>query len=365
MALVFMDGFDHYDMNQMNMKWENVSGGPNYIMCDGNSRRSGTKYFKSIGGNANKHVVDTVTGEDIYSYVVGCACLYTTVAIAAGAWSLQLQSEGGTPHVYIRFEGDGKVKLQIAGVWYETEQDFVDPNTWFHIEIKGTIHESSGEFECRLNEETVLSDSSICTQYPGQEGIARLSIGGGLMMWGEAWFDDVYLLDGNSPQNDFLGDSRIDTLYTSADGYYTMFTPSEGDNWECVYPEVVDVEDDSGWPLYIEGIHYDCPRVDFTKYNSATVAGSRDCYELDNISSLSKPIHACQQNSCYRKTDAGKKQVEQFLRISSTNYDCGKIWEATDFAKIKTFPWTYNPDTSVAWTESDINALQSGIEIVY
>jgi hypothetical protein len=63
------------------------------------------------------------------------------------------------------------------------------------------------------------------------------------------------------------------------------------------------------------------------------------------------------------KTDAGKKEVTQLLRVSSTDYE-SDLFRIQDHIKVYTKPYTLNPYTSSAWSEADINALESGIRVV-
>jgi len=260
------------------------------------------------------------------------------------------------PHAYLRFEGDGRVKFFFGGVWYETDVDYVNPNEWFHIEVKGKIDPSVGYFEVRLNEVTVLSGSGLDSQYYSG-GISYFAMGGGLMMWGESWFDDVYLLDGNAsddpanPMNDFLGDCRIDCIYPNAAGDYTDFTPV---------------------PVVANYLNTDDPGDidDDETYNESLTVGHRDIYNLDSVIPLGTPIYATAQNSCMRKTDAGRRYVRQLVKINGTDYlrlsgltsNDGE-WYLTDNYKVIQRPLDTNPDTDLAWTESDLDDIQSGVQV--
>ena len=271
-------------------------------------------------------------------------------------------------------DGNGRVTM-TAGPQYSLLQTFYsDTNvteeyTWYHCEAKWVFDDStSGSMECRINEVTVINQTGIQTYKSGGDSEGNYSISEVKVEKGlhnTFFLDDFYILDGEgSVANDFIGDSRIDTLFPEANGDYAQFTPSAGSNYECVEPKIWSIYDYPDVPI-IRAFRCNVTGADFSRYNESETVGHRDCYNHQSILSLGKPIHAIQQNSNFRKTDAGKKQVEQFLRVSSTNYDTGNIIEVPDFSRNYYWPWTVNPNTSVAWTESDINALQSGLEIVY
>lgn len=349
MALVFMDSFDHYSTDDLGKKYDGVSG--NACILDSIPRRPGTKYLRCVNGSVYKHVVDRVTGTEFYDFVYGGALLYTSVG-GEGALTYALRNEGGVVQCQFRFDGSGRVEFQIGGVWYRTDVNFVNNNTWFHIEVKGKIDPAVGWFEVRLNEVMVLSESGLNTQAQAG-GIGQIYMGGGLAMWGDVFFDDVYLLDGNAsddlanPNNDFLGDCRIDCIYPDAAGTYTQYTPSEGDNYQNVDDGTVvgggDIDDDA-------------------TYNESVVVGEKETYNMDSISSLGKSIYAIAANSCCRKTDAGRRYFKQ-LTISGAANDLSEEKYLTDFYKVYQKPLDVNPDDSEAWEEADINAIESGTQI--
>jgi len=364
MALVFMDGFDHYATDDILKKWDYEGGyiwGSNAIQASLH-RRYATKYLWLYDHWVEKDIVDTVTGSDIYTFVVGAALYYQT---SAEPVSIQLLNAYRHCQIRITTSTSGKVQIYRGynSLIEETDPAYVSPNTWYHIEAKVFVDESSGSYEVKLNEVTVLSGSGVNTHAnPTEGGVTKVRIGGGQYAGGGAGIDDFYLLDGNAsddpsyPNNDFLGDCRIDVIYPDAPGTYTDFTPSDGANYENV---------DDGSFSYNGG-----DIDDDDTYNQSNNVGDKDCYNLDSVQVLGTPIYAAAQNTCARKTDAGKRYVTQFVRINSTNYfrDTGLTlddgeWHLTDNYKVIQRPMDTNPDTDLAWTEANLNAVESGIEI--
>jgi hypothetical protein len=273
----------------------------------------------------------------------------------------------------------GYIHEQVGGIGTsgDTLQDFysdinvVEERTWYHLEAKWVFDDSTGgSMECRINETPVISQSGIKTFKSGGDSEGNFSITQIELQKGahnRFYVDDLFVLDGEgSVANDFIGDCRVDTLYPNANGDYINFDPepSSNANYENVQPIK------RHWYSYayhatLRGYDGDWwnTGADFDTYNEGEDP-SRECYHHESIPALNKPIYGIQTNSIFRKTDAGRKQVEQFIRVSSTNYDSGRIIDVPDWSKVYYYPVTVNPYSTAAWTEADINALQSGIEIV-
>jgi len=366
MALVFMDSFDHYATDDIDKKWDSLP----YITANGTitignsvTRRSGTKYLITYARYAVKDVVDRVTNSDVYTFVFGVALMLVPVyfEVDEGTGRIDFQNSEGSSQISIRISSDGRVRIYKGNTLIEeTGPDYFNELTWNHIEVKCYIHDSVGYYEVRLNEVTVLSGSGIDTHtYSG--GVSRIRVGGGFPNGSYSRWDDLFFLDGNAsddpvnPMNDFLGDCRVDCIYPNAAGTYTDFTPSAGSNYQNV---------DDGNVAGGGNIDND------TTYNESNQPGDKDTYNHDSVLALSTSIFAIAQNSCVRKTDAGKRYITQLVRVNGTNYyrDTGCTlndgeYHLTDNYKVTQRPMDTNPDTDLAWTESDLNSVESGIEI--
>ena len=189
----------------------------------------------------------------------------------------------------------------------------------------------------------MMSDSGIDTQARPEPGIGIFSFS----EWttGTSKIHDLYFLDWSTPPNDdFIGDCRIDCIYPNGAGYYQDFTPLADTN-----PEMVDEK---------KLIDND------TTYNESRTVGDIDTYELEPVPApTGTQIFAIQQCSSIKKTDAGIREFQQLLRVNGTDYkDVTK--QLSDTYSVYMKPRDVNPDDDNAWEDADINALQSGIEII-
>lgn len=156
--------------------------------------------------------------------------------------------------------------------------------------------------------------------------------------------DDVYILDTTgSTNNSFLGDSRIVTLRPAAAGASTDFTPSAGDNYECV-DDAPGADDDAS---YVE----------------AATTGMIDMYKSTTVSELPTAIHAVQLRSTSRKTDAGSMGVRNRLTSGSTTVSGHTPALSTDYS-VNVDVFEADPDTGNAWTLGGVNSIEAGVETV-
>jgi hypothetical protein len=244
--------------------------------------------------------------------------------------------------------------------------------TWYHFDCKIVFDDTTGgSIQARINETDVINETGIKTYRTGGDSygnysFAQIRIEKGIHQ--TFLMDDLYILDGTgSTANDLIGDCRIDTIYPNANGDYINFdpNPSSNNNWENVAPKIFDFY---AYSEKFEGsvlreFLWEATGANWETYNEGEAA-QRECYEHESLLSLSKPIYGIQTNSIFRKTDAGQKRVEQFIRVSSTDYDSGRVIDVPDWRKNYYYPVTVNPNTTSAWTESDVANLQSGIKIV-
>jgi hypothetical protein len=145
---------------------------------------------------------------------------------------------------------------------------------------------------------------------------------------------------GDSPQNDFLGDCRVDVIRPNGAGANADFTPSAGSNYENVDEATPD--DDS-------------------THNSSGTVGHQDSYALPSLSA-GGTIFGVKSLICIAKDDAGAKGAKILTRSNSTYYKSDEINPPTDY---KSFGKVYqnNPDDSLAWQESDIAGMEVGVEV--
>jgi hypothetical protein len=337
--LLFIDGFDHYVTADITKKWTAVSGTSPTIAAGG--RRSGS----SMRGAATV-VTATKTLVASASWVVGFAFSYT--ALPGGAVAILALLDAGTLQCDLRVNADGTLSVTRNGTALTSGTSVVSLSIaiYHYIEFKVTIADSISAGSCKVRVNgvdviTVATGQDLKSTANASANQVRLGTSGGGNTLGTWDIDDVYVCDqSGSTNNDFLGDVRIDTILPTSDGNYSQFTPSTGSSHYVLVDETA-------------------PNT--TDYNDGSGVGDRDSYGMGNLSALtSQTVYGVQVNAAILKDDAGAKSAATFVRSSSTNGDGASAALGTSQAYVSQVFET-DPNGSIAWTETTVNAMEAGV----
>jgi len=247
--------------------------------------------------------------------------------------------EGTTYHISVVYSG-GKIKI-YRGTQFGTVLGVSAATLsagYNYIEIKATIHDSTGAVEVKINGVTDnnLNLTNVDTRNGGTGVIDTILIAG------TGYTDDFYVCDtSGATNNDFLGDIRVDTIYPDGDGNYTQFTPSTGT---------------AHWSLVDE------TTPNTTDYNSGANIGDRDSYTYAALSAItSQTIYGVQINAAALKSDSGSRSLGTMSRLSGTNKDGSGAALSTSQTYISEIQET--DPASAAWTESNINSAEFGVKV--
>ncbi len=227
----------------------------------------------------------------------------------------------------IQLDGDGGGVKGISGT------GVIQAQTWHHIELSAYLN-SAGSASLYVDGIQVVDVPS------GDffEGNARNF----LMFTGQTsgnTFDHIVFQDDVSARPALLGEHKIHTLLPSAD-------TAQAD-WTGAYTDIDDPIGSSDGD---------------TTYISATTLNDKSEFDLTNLTESPTTIYAVKSTVEARKTDAGTIGVTHHIDSNGTE-EAG-----TEFAASETYGYhseihELNPDGSVAWTETSINALKVGVEI--
>ena len=228
----------------------------------------------------------------------------------------------------------------------------IRPVAWNFIEIKATIANSIGAGTCvvKVNNETVITVATgQDLQATANATADTIALGFFTsVLSGNPWdFDDLYVCDGTGGVNDdFLGDCRVECLMPNGNGTTNQFTGSDADSTDNY--------------LHVDEVSPD----DDTSYNENSTAGNQDLYAFGNLAVAPATIHGVQTNIMAKKDDAGARSVMGLVRSGTTTYD-GNTEALSEGAYVNyTKPYDVDPDTSAAWIEAGVNAVEVGVETV-
>lgn len=258
--------------------------------------------------------------------------------------------ESATLHLYLKTNSSGNLLVYRGdNTLLGTSSTVLSISSWYYLEFKGAIHDSTGSFTVRIDGATFggLTASSQDTRN-GATGIwdsVMLGPNGGVGSQFDA--DDFYICDGSgSVNNDFLGNIKITAVLPQTDGVggaggAQEWTPSTGTD----HGALVDEADPNS-----------------TDYVSSSTAGQRDTFNYPACG-VTGTIKAVAVDPYTIKTDAGARTLKTVVRISSTNYDhAAAISPLTTYSSQPQI-WETNPATTLAWTAGDIDGAEFGIKL--
>ena len=250
----------------------------------------------------------------------------------------------GTDQFYVGLTDGGHLGAQRTSGTYLAVSDKILPvHHWSHIEVRYKIAESpDGSIEIRVNGEVWINLSGIDTQRSGSANLINeielVGSNGTILK-----VDDFYLLDTNGSRlNDFLGDCTIETLYPTAVGAHSDFTPLAGTNWEAVDDVIPDRD---------------------TTYVEDSAAGAKDRHIHGNLATTPSNIHAVAVNPFATKVESGSRVLRTIA------YDGVTEGEGADQQfDVGTYSWEQqlfedHPSGAAQWTAAEVNAGEFGYRI--
>lgn len=336
MALLFVDGFDHCtnDHAAWITKWatsETGAGAPQTAAA-----RTGVAGL-SMGAYDAAFISKVLPASG--GFAVGIA-LRSSDGWILGQDLLQIR-EGTTVHLALRIT---TAKLQVrrgdGTVLGTGTTTLASGSTWYYVEFKGVIHDTTGSFTVKLDSATELTGSGVDTRNGGATGQwDRIRLGADS---NANQYDDLYVCDlSGSVNNDLLGPVKIETLMAQAgNGANTGLTPSTGTDHGALVDE-------------------NPPNT--TDYNGSPTVGAKDTYTLPSLV-LTGSILGIQTNLYLAKSDAGARSVCAVARVGSTDYDGATIAPGTSYGYASEVRQV-SPATSVAWTSTEIDGLEVGLKV--
>lgn len=334
--LLHMDGFDSYATADLTKKYNSTTGGVT-INASSGRRSSGALVFGGGTGTLKKVLASTYS-----TLVVGFA--FSPTSFHASNNIFFHFYEGATQHIYLKIDASNKIAVyRGGGTLLGTATNALSSGTFVHLDIKVNIHDSTGSFVLKINGGTEINLSSIDTRNGGTGVIDTVYFGDPGTFAQAFTADDFSICDtSGSTNNNHLGDCRIDTIYPTSDGNYSQFTPSTGTTHYTLVDETAPNTSD---------------------YNDGATVGDRDSYGMGNLSALtSQTIYGVQVNAAILKDDAGAKSAATFVRSSSTNGDGASVGLGTSQVYLSQI-FELDPNGSIAWTESSINAMEAGVKV--
>lgn len=338
MALVLMEGFDHVNSTtQLALKgWTLVNSA-----TLGVAGRINGNCARFTNANSSNALVKSLPST--YSTVIVGFAFRNSSTPTADHLQLRLRTSGGATvaEAYVTSTGVLRVK-NSGGTTIATGTTAIVANTWNYVELKLVVNGASGSCEVKLNGQAEIAST---TGNFGSTNVGDVYLNRNqTQVAGNVEYDDIYVCDtSGSLNNNFLGDFHVQTLYPTADGNYSQWTPSSGSN-------------------HYDRVNETAPDGDTTYVSDATV-GHRDSYVYGDLTPLTGSVFGVQTVMYARKDDAGTRQIAAMVRRSGSDYDGSTVTLTTSYTYYSEIRET-DPSTSAAWTISGVNAAEFGVKTV-
>lgn len=324
MARIFIDGFESGGMDA----WDTVSGPV---------ASASQKYTGNYAGYYSGSVYSIKQVPASATYYVAFKW-YPNDANTRGIISFR---ESGTVHCSLNTVAAFLANIKFTGKRYstifETGAYTYEQLNWWFLQIYIYIHDSSGRFVLKINGTTEL-DFTGDTRNGGTGVINEIDVGyyDYASSYPNCYIDDLVVDDADYP-----GDTRIYGISPDGAGNSASWTPSAGNNYECV-DEVPPSDAD-----YVETNNND-------QTDTHSMADMPSVYEVKSVQ-----VHT-------RAQTTGAPTPQNIALVcrpptGGTDYvgsdqAVGTAWKG--FSEL----WENNPYTSSPWTESEVNGMEAGIK---
>jgi hypothetical protein len=350
MAIQFMTGFDYYNQTQTGRVWTLAQGG--------NSLAPGR--FGGLGwvfNNENGYLAQLIPSASTTVVGFAIAAMYgdstNPILVLQDA---TLSRTSPITQLDFRLTSDGAIQVTRNGTILASTPSYtftfstLTTVSWNYIEIKSFINSSTGYVIIKFSGQTFLTSTLLNTQYSGNNFVNMVRFqpfegyGGTGQNQYQIKFDDIYVLDdtGLAPQNDFLGECRIQTQFPTANGETNNFSViGATNNWQAVDETISD---------------------DDATFVRSGVVGSIDDYIMGSIA-LTGTIYGVQLNLTERKDDVGTRTITPIIKSGGSFYT-GSLFPCQSSYTIAQKLWQVEPQANAPWTNASVNAITAGIKIV-
>ena len=329
MALLFCDSFDHY--TTVLQKWGNA------YSSIGAFGRFGTSGLQDSSGATLTKTLPSSYG----TLIIGAAVLLPN----RNAGRIFSFHDTGSQQVELRVNSSGQLLVTRAGIGIgSTGTTVLNLSQFYYLEMKATIHNSTGVVVVRINGVTELNLTGQDTQNTANATVNQIVLGESAVNLFHQ-YDDLVVLDtsGGSPTNDFLGDVRVQSIFPDGNGNSSQLDGSDGnqtDNYLLV--------DETA------------PNSD-TDYVESSDVGDKDTYTYGNVTPTTGTVFGVQILPFAKKTDAGVRSIVTVARHSGSEVD----------GPVQTLNSTYDYLEDIretkpgggAWSISDVNGAEFGVKV--
>ena len=310
----------------------------------------GALYLGEIGPDVNGVSFELPSGPHTSGIVLGIAYKRYSSPPARLTGIFTLKNSGGSKIFTLLKNAGGYLEARKGssiGTLLGTGVINIDNGTWYFIELKLTIHASTGTVEVHVDgaEDTPLTLTGQNTE--GATGGATQCTLHGIHSAYEVvgfLFDDLYFADAVAGiVTDFVGNCQSTVTVPAAETAQIEFTPLSGTDNSDMVDEALPNDD-----------------VD---YNQSTTSGHKDRFTVVPLGLSGVEVLGVSVTSIAKEPSAGGSQIKNVLKSGTTEESGDAKTLNTDY-KSQTHLWEVDPDTLVQWVPADVDGVEIGYELV-
>lgn len=264
------------------------------------------------------------------------AMLYRPILASTGLNILSLTS-GGVVIGTIKRKSTGHLEAYAGATLLATSAFPIDLAATYLVECRYAVANSNGRVVLKING-IIAIDFTGDTQ-PSTETTVDAAVLGYLSGVGDgyAYYDNIIVDDAG-----WIGKTYIQGRAVTGAGNSTQWTPSAGNNWDCVEERPASDAD----------------------YVSSNTVGHLDLYAAGNMSGSIGSVRAVHILARAVKEGAPTPQNLQLsVRSGGTDYFSADKAVPTAYGMLSNI-WELNPDGATAWLEATVNATEIGVKAV-
>jgi hypothetical protein len=352
--LRFFDGGGLY-YTVLTDKWDaSTSGGSTASVDTGTNGRWGGRClsFVDVDPNAGTSGASSVSinmSGSLSEYVLQFA--YNCTVANTNSFQLCSFYEGTTPHIDLRINVTNNTFTTTRnGTILGTSANNAWSTTagWRYCQLRVKVHDTTGTIDVIQDGVTIFALTGQDTRNGGTGIIDVIRIGPHVpFVNGQLHnfkFQDIAICDvtGSAPMNGIHNEGRVRLITPNGEGDTNNWTPSTGTDNAALVDEI--------------------PNNGNTDYNSSTAVNDIDLYTLTDLPVTPTTIYGVTVANMVAKDDAGTDHAASIVKTGGTVFVGSDVTiSSATFVKVLHL-WEANPNTTSAWTKSEIDALQAGIK---
>lgn len=338
MALIFADGFDKYGVTaDLSNTYPVISG--ESLSTSGGVTGGGSLSMLSTGSFSISLVSAT-------EFIIVCHFKFLDTAWpAATQFFFYFKDSSGTVGPGIGITNTGNLVARRGATILETSSQTITRDVYHSLEMRVLNDNVIGRIEVNL-------DGEVWLDFTGDTQIDTDTLLNSFLLSHNStipdlFLDDLIIMNTTGTSNNSLPGYPIliETLRPDGDGTTNNWTPTGAGTTNSDR-----VDDDPG------------PDGDTTYVSSGTIT-DKDLYTFGNIVTAGAiSFDGVQVSNIARKETAGARNINNTIKSGATESDGSSEALTTLYLTYSTL-YDVDPNTSVAWLEANINALEGGVEV--